>query len=141
MAHLLEQNYLILNQYKQNMQQYKVHENTELLVSHSANELQHCTAPFYQLAYVLLTYVQCQLGEQCSVGLIQCGKFALWVHLHFFQSCKYCAHYTDIWCAHLEDALNDNRLFGKPSRLVRAITSFAAILSTDNWFPKDCSHA
>jgi len=32
MAHLLEQNYLILNQYKQNMQQYKVHENTELLV-------------------------------------------------------------------------------------------------------------
>ena len=32
MGSLLEQNYLILNQYKQNMQQYKVHENTDLLV-------------------------------------------------------------------------------------------------------------
>lgn len=32
MGTLLEQNYLILNQYKQNMQQYKVNENTDLLV-------------------------------------------------------------------------------------------------------------
>jgi hypothetical protein len=39
MAHLLEQNYLILNQYKQNMQQYKVHENTELLVRFRDNIL------------------------------------------------------------------------------------------------------
>ena len=39
MAHLLEQNYLILNQYKQNMQQYKVHENTDLLVRFRNNIL------------------------------------------------------------------------------------------------------
>ncbi len=39
MAQLLEQNYQILNQYKQNMQQYKVHENTELLVRFRDNIL------------------------------------------------------------------------------------------------------
>ena len=39
MSHLLEQNYLILNQYKQNMQQYKVNENTSLLVQFRDNIL------------------------------------------------------------------------------------------------------
>ena len=39
MTQLLEQNYLILSQYKQNMQQYKVNENTGLLVQFRDNIL------------------------------------------------------------------------------------------------------
>ena len=39
MTQLLEQNYLILSQYKQNMQQYKVNENTGLLVQFKDNIL------------------------------------------------------------------------------------------------------
>lgn len=39
LAHLLEQNYAILNQFKQNMAAYKVNENTELLVRFRDNIL------------------------------------------------------------------------------------------------------
>lgn len=38
-AHLLEQNYAVLNQFKQNMAQYKVNENTDLLVRFRDNIL------------------------------------------------------------------------------------------------------
>ena len=36
-AQLLEQNYAILNQFKQNMAQYKVNQNTELLIRYRDN--------------------------------------------------------------------------------------------------------
>ena len=59
MGNLLEQNYLILNQYKQNMQQYKVHENTDLLVRFRDNIV------------TILSQMNCMSGESC-LRFLQC---------------------------------------------------------------------
>lgn len=54
MSQLLEQNYMILSQYKQNMQQYKVNENTSLLVQFRDN------------IHTILNQMS------CMTGLMQC---------------------------------------------------------------------
>ena len=81
MGNLLEQNYLILNQYKQNMQQYKVHENTDLLVRFRDNIV------------TILSQMNCMSGEFWPQILAMLAAPWPWRGLHMWSLVKFLVSY------------------------------------------------
>ena len=83
LSQLLEQNYAILNQFKQNMEVYKVNENTELLVRFRDNiltVLNQMNAMQVSLCSALHHYVLVVLGD--GVGQIRHSTYILEAYIH-----------------------------------------------------------